>query len=154
MVRLWCLHLIKKRRCCCCWKLNCRSCLVWYYVRVLNQSGGNSRKCILLKKKASSWLSCISLLLFMILLLHLSIHGVLYFANPGAVVTHCARSLLQGMFSFLLVHCCTVSVRKQECHSFGFMTRNVNCWYATRLTIFLHSIAVNQQLQDLYMTVA
>lgn len=80
------------------------------------------------ENEAPSWLLGISQLPFTTLLvLRLSIHGVLWFANPGAVVMHCAGSLLQQRFPSLLVHCCAMSVRKQEHHSFVFVTRNVNC---------------------------
>lgn len=54
---------------------------------------------------APSWLSCISQLPFTTqLVLHLSIHRVLCFANAVAVVMQCAGSLLQGRF---LCYWCT-----------------------------------------------
>lgn len=42
--------------------------------------------------------------------------------------------------SYLLVHCCAISVRKEECHSFICITGNVNCWYTTSFTVLLHSV--------------
>lgn len=131
MVRPWCFHLqsnSRKKAAVVLLELNCRSRPVWCYVCFLNQSGDNSRKCILLKQKLG----------FQLVLMHFSASfcvtastplrsGVVCFANPGAVVPQRAGSLLQGVLSPLLVHCCAGSLRKQEWHSLLFLTRARNC---------------------------